>query len=215
MSEHLIVSIGSDYCENPAESDCNWRLISYSRRHATFEHPDKLFNVTRENGWLVLNPRELGLRRRLDVGLAFHLSYYEHGLCSWFRKGNGRPGTNCRFDGVTYAGLLVFEHGPAAIGSKTYAERAADADGFLEQYTDWCNGNGLSVDVRTNTGEYVDGSCGGYYGSDYKTAVNDAVGVVSDLIAQGMPWTVSPESLYKYELNAALRKLSPTQEYKA
>ncbi|MFN9287158.1 MAG: hypothetical protein ACK6EB_03745 [Planctomyces sp.] len=215
MSEHLIVSIDSDYCENPAESECNWRLISYGTRHVAFEHPDTLFRVTRENGWLEFNPRDPGLRRRLDVGLAFHLSYYEHGLCSWFRKGCGGPGTNCRFDGVVHAGLLVFEHGPSAIGAKTYAERAADADRFLKQYTDWCNGNGLSFTVRTNTGDYVDGGCGGYYGSDYETVVNHAVGAVSDLITQGMPWTVSPESLHEYGLNTALRKLFPTQEYKA
>jgi len=213
MTEHLIVRIDSDHCENPAEFDGNWRLISYCSRHTAFEHPDKLFNVTREYGWLVFNPRDLGLRRRLEVGLAFHLSYYEHGLCSWFRKGNGGPGTDCRFDGVTHAGLLVFEHGSKAIGAKTYAERAADADRFLACYTDWCNGNGLSVDVRTSSGEHVDGCCGGYYGCEYKTVVEDAVNAVSDLITQGMPWTVPSESLHEYDLRAALRKLFPTQEY--
>jgi hypothetical protein len=215
MSEHLIVSIDSDYCENPAESGCNWRLISYNTRHVTFEHPDTLFRVSRENGWLVFNPRDPGLRRRLDVGLAFHLSYYEHGLCSWFRKGCGGPGTNCRFDGVVPAGLLVFEHGPSAIGAKTYAERAADADKFLQCYTDWCNGNGLSVNVRTSEGDQVDGCCGGYYGSEYKTVIADTVSAVSDLIAQGMRWEVTKDSLHEYGLNTALRKLFPTQEYKA
>lgn len=210
--EHLIISINNDECTNPAECGASWRPVSYSHRHRNFTHPDKLFKVVRENGWLVFHPLDIGLRRRLEVGLAFHLSYYEHGLCSWFRKGNGGPGTDCRFDGVTHAGLLVFEHGPAAMGAKTYDERAADADKFLQCYTDWCNGHGLSINVRTSEGDQVDGCCGGYYGSEYKTVIADTVSAVSDLIAQGMRWEVTKDSLHEYELRAALRNLFPTQE---
>lgn len=210
MTDHVIVSISPDECPDPREGDCNWRLVSFCQRHTAFEHPDRLFNVRKEDGVWNFYPRDLVLRRRLDVGLAHMLSYFEHGNCVWFRKGHGLPGTDCRFDGVRHAGLLVWEHGPDAMGAKTYEDRGKDADAFLKCYTDWCNGHGLSVDARTSTGEYLD-SCGGYYGSDSDHVVSEATAVV---VGSELPWVVSEESLCRDELVRALRSKLPALEYK-
>lgn len=205
--------IEPDYCPDPTEDDMGWKLVSFSQNHSLFQHPDKLFRVTRKHGSLVFTARNISLRRRLDVGLAFMLSYYEHGECKWFRKGCGGPGTNCPWDGVVHAGVLIWEHGPAEIGAKTYEDRAKGADTFLRCYTDWWNGHGLSWSAVGDDNETQLDSCGGYYDSDVDYLIQDMVTSARGDLGQGDTWEIHPESAYEYKVIKAFRDAMPELEH--
>jgi len=161
-----------DSPECPADFDGQWKVYSFSNRHKSYRNPDDFFTVKHDkHGDRVIIPRSPGLRRKLDVGLAFVLSYYEHGLCSWSRAGHG---PQCRWDNTPFAGLLVWEHKAKDMGAKTYEDRAKDADAFLEMYTNWCNGSvyGFSVEEEVtldcgHTERRDLDSCFGFYDAKY------------------------------------------------
>lgn len=148
--------------DNPSEEgDGQWTLYSFNRNHSSFKHPEELgLGALNEQGNpTVKNP---GLRRKLDVGLAFVLSYFEHGGCIWSLKG---AGPQCRWDTVQVAGLLVWENKPSDMGPKDFEGRRKDAAEFLKTYTAWCNGECYCYMVEDESGETVD-SCGGFIGPD-------------------------------------------------
>lgn len=148
---------------NPSTDwDGTWTLYSFNRRHINYADPSRFF----PNG----HPT-IGLRRRMNVGLAFPLSYTEHGNCQWFRGGDERSGRRGDYDSdtVRYAGLLVWENPPEDMGSRTLAERQRDADAFLETYTAWANGNGYGFRVEDvgPDGERTEiDSIFGFFGND-------------------------------------------------
>ena len=153
----LIIRIErDDDCPNPmTDCDGQWTLHSFSRRHYNFKDPDEL--------GLGTNP---GLRRKMQVGLAFVLSYYEHGNSLWMLKDGRTPaGVEFQWDGTRVAGLLIWDHKPGDMGAKSYEDRAKDAQGFLDEYNEWCNGNCYGYSIETEDGEHVD-SCWGFIGSD-------------------------------------------------
>lgn len=118
-----------DNPENPCELG-GWKVYSFNRRHVNCRNREDFF---------VDGKPTIGFRRKLGVGLAFGLNYYEHGLCAWYRH---------RWDVVDSGGVLVWENKPKYIGAKTYEDRAKDADSFLEMYTKWCNGEVYGFDVK-------------------------------------------------------------------
>lgn len=133
--------------ENPSELGDNWKLHSFSSRHINYTPPEKLrLRLTSRNTEPVV--RCVGLRRKLDVGLAFWVSYYQHGDCAWFLLGNNPPGTEMVWDGVRFAGLLVWPHSPESLGVTTRTERAAAAADFLRHYTAWCNNALMEFSIR-------------------------------------------------------------------
>ena len=143
--------------------DGQWTLHSFSRRHYNFKEPDELGFNNRDGEVVVKNP---GLRRKMQVGLAFVLSYYEHGNSLWMLQNGSKPaGVEFQWDGTRVAGLLVWGHKPGDMGAKSYEDRAKDAQGFLDEYNEWCNGNCYGYDIETEDGEHVD-SCWGFIGSD-------------------------------------------------
>lgn len=158
----MILRVNNDPdLENPCDTD-GWRLYSFSDRHNSYKHPEKLGLAMRlgEDGKPVV--RNPGLRRKLETGLAFWLSYYEHGRCLWMLYGEERPGVEFRWDGTRIAGLLVWEEPPKNLGLKTYEERASSARLFLENYTSWCNGEGVCFSLEDEAGEIIDSCCGLY-----------------------------------------------------
>ena len=169
-----ILTIGYDSdVERPDSGYDGWRPVSFSCRHSNFEHPDRYRLQRREN---------IGLRRKLQVGLAFWLSYYEHSLCKWSLRGEG---PQCPWDSVTMAGILIWTGKPAGIGAKTYADRATDARHFLEQYTDWCNGNCYWFSLDDTDGKLLD-CCGGFIGTDQLAeAINDVLKDSDRVIVEG------------------------------
>lgn len=138
--------------ENPTSWCQEWRIVSFNSRHCNFEHPDNYMPVS------------IGLRRKLEVGTAFFLSYYEHGLCRWSLSGEG---STCPWDSVGTAGIMLYDN-PGNMGAKDYEGRAKDARGFLETYTPWCNGDVWGYIIEDADGETLD-SCWGYCGMDDAT----------------------------------------------
>lgn len=164
----LIVHLDYDPdCDCPADSDCAWKLYSFNPRHSSYKHPQDLElgrQAVKDGPPQVLNP---GLRKKLQVGLAHFLSYYEHGDCLWFRKDGLVPfGADCPWDCAGLAGLLVWEHPAKEMGAKSFQDRAKDADGFLKSYTAWANGEAYWYSVEEADGTLLD-SCGGFLDVPY------------------------------------------------
>lgn len=140
--------------------DGQWTLHQFSNRHAHYTDPDSFGLTKGDDGKLVVGDKEL--RKKLRRGLAFFVSYYEHGRCHWSIRGTG---PQCRWDSVGLAGVIVWEHDPSDLGAKTIKAREKDAAAFLETYTAWCNGDvfGFTVDDPEDD---IHDSCGGFYGND-------------------------------------------------
>lgn len=147
--------------ETPDSGYDGWKLISFGRRHINYEDPDTyIARANRNEGIVVKNP---GLRTKLRVGLAFFLSYYEHGEGAWSIIGEG---TQDRWDTAYLAGLLVWTGKPGDIGAKTLEDRAKDARSFLNEYNEWANGHTYYFVLETPEGENVE-SLGGFIGLDH------------------------------------------------
>ena len=147
--------------ECPADADGTWKLYSFNRRHSTFSEPSELGlgNLGADGTPVVHDP---DLREKLNTGLAFWLSYFEHGSCLWFLRGDlPPPGVEFQWDGRRLAGLLVWEHAESEIGAKTQEDRREDARVFLKEYTAWCNGDVFCYTIEDESGSLVDG-CGGF-----------------------------------------------------
>ncbi|HTU23410.1 MAG TPA: hypothetical protein VMG10_35570 [Gemmataceae bacterium] len=174
------LTIGYDHdLERPDSGYDGWKPISFNRRHSNFEHPDR---------YRLNEPENIGLRRRLAVGLAFWLSYYEHGLCRWSLRGEG---PQCRWDSVDIAGLLLWTGKPAALGAKSHENRAQDARHFLEEYTDWCNGNCYWFSLEDDH-KLLD-ACGGVIGAEQLSeAINEALEETDPVMVQGEAADLAP-----------------------
>ena len=151
--------------EDPHGDDGQWTLYGFNPNKLHYAHPDD-HGITREG-----TSDDEEIQKKLDEGLAFIVSYYEHGDCVWFVKGQGAPGSDCPWDGVTVAGVLIWEHDADDMGAKTYEERGKDAAAFLAIYTNWCNGHVYGFMLESPEGaaqcaEPVD-SCFGFYELDY------------------------------------------------
>lgn len=124
---NLTITINhEDDCPSPEEGDCNWKMISFINRHASHQDAEQYIKPN------------IGLRRKLEVGLAFYLDYHEHGNCVWCVSGHHHRD---QWDSSPGAGIMIFQGKPGDMGAKTLEDRRKDADAFCEMYTDWCNGN--------------------------------------------------------------------------
>ena len=155
----ITLTLGYDQdTEDPSEYG-GWKLYSFSRRHSNFQDPDNFF--IESNDGLIPN---IGIRRKLACGTAYILSYYEHGQCSWSLQGEG---SSCPWDSQYMAGILVWEDNVKEL-QKGYDEREKSARCFLEEYTNWCNGQCFWYSIeRTDAVENMDDSCGGFIGSEW------------------------------------------------
>lgn len=158
----LVVKILHDSdIESPHEWDSQWRLYSFNTDHVDYRNPNEFDSEE--------------IAEKMKVGLAFWLSYYEHGNCLWMRADGPMPaGVEFDWDGVRQAGLVVWEHSADDIGGKTVEDRAKDADCFLGVYNDCANGNGYGYSIENveecpHCGQDIsenEDSCFGFYGSD-------------------------------------------------
>src|SRR6185437_5228951 len=129
MANKTIHSNHDDSPECPMDAyDGQWRLYSFRRDSIHRENPERFFPNGKPN---------IGLRRKMQVGLAFLLDYFEHSLGRYDIAGTG---PNDQWDTSHNAGLLVWEHKPGDMGAKTYEARQKDAEAFLETYNNWMNG---------------------------------------------------------------------------
>jgi hypothetical protein len=177
-AHYLSLNIGYDQdAECPSDNrDSTWRVVSFSSRHSKYENPDNyLTPVYDERGrFQYADPNNIGLRRKIQCGTAFILSYYEHGQGQWSIKGEG---TQCRWDTADVAGIAFFDSDPSEISranglpmSEKYNARAADLRGFLEEYNNWANGYvygySFSYDGDDPDNDETD-SCWGFYDPKY------------------------------------------------
>lgn len=150
---------------DPKEYEDQWRVYSFSTKHSNFKHPIKEFGLGPDGSC-----SDPVLREKLDSGLAFLLSYFEHGACSWFLYQQWPCGTEIdkRWDGVELAGLAVWDSDEDHLGAKSYEDRAKDLAELLKAYTCWCNGEcyGYSLDELDGSEEETleIESCFGYFG---------------------------------------------------
>lgn len=161
--------------ENPLD-ESEWEVFSFGTRHYNFKSPDE-FGLSL-NSYGEVETDQVGLRRKIECDTAFVLGYYEHGLCSWFLKGCGGPGTECRWDGRQVAGILIWT-GKASDLGKNEEERRKHAASTIEAYTQWCNGDIHQFTIYDENDEVVD-SCCGLFGYDY--AEQEAREAMKDLL---------------------------------
>jgi hypothetical protein len=162
MSRNLTLEINHDHdTDQPDSGYEGWRLVSFSKKHSNHEDHDKYVKAfdlrTRE-----VTPASVGLAKKLNVGLAFFLSYYEHGqgACSLIGEG-----TQDHWDSAYLAGILVWTGKPGDIGAKTLEDRAEDARSFLEDFNAWANGETYWFRLTDENGEEIE-SIGGLNGDE-------------------------------------------------
>lgn len=149
-----------------------WRLYSFSNRHRSHKDREEFFPDGKPT---------IGLRSKLRHNLAFVLDYYEHGNCTWSRSGHG---PQCQWDNSRGAGILVFEGQPRDIKPE---KRIESADGFLEIYTDWCNGTCYWINVKTDDGDLDENTDTIGY-DDLDDIINDMIsgrGVDEEVVIEG------------------------------
>jgi hypothetical protein len=123
-----------------SEIFCGWEVYSFSHRHVNYKHPDEFgLYYDRENR--SLETTNIGLRRKLDVGLAFLLSYFEHGVGAWGRQGVFSHLPDAMWDCARFAGIALWVEKAKDCPAKTYSERAKLLDEYLENFTAVWNGD--------------------------------------------------------------------------
>ena len=70
------------------------------------------------------------LRKRFGDDIIF-LGYYQHTGCVWFVEGEGGPGTECRWDGVQFAGVWVPSRAQRCKATKISKRSDTDRDEYL------------------------------------------------------------------------------------
>ena len=141
MSQKIITLHHDDDPECPSLWG-GWKLISFNRNHINYQNPNNF------------SPPSIGLRRQLQTGTCFTLSYSEHGCCQWTANNYGHIPKN-GWDNVGLAGMLVWQ-GEVKDLPKTYEEREGWADSFCESYTSWANGDVYGFEIE----EWVTMPCG-------------------------------------------------------
>ena len=153
MGRNLSLEINHDpHVDVPDSGYDGWRLVSFGRKHNNYEDPAKYVKAF-DRRHQEVTPANIGLNRKLNVGLAFWLSYYEHGQGAWSLIGEG---TQCPWDTAYLAGILIWTGKPGDIGAKTLEDRAEDARGFLESFNDWANGNCYWFGLTDENGEEIE-----------------------------------------------------------
>lgn len=139
------------------EYDQAWTFVSFSRRDSAYKDPCQYIQGRNQYGEVI--PANIGIQRKLQVGTAFLLSNYSHGLTNWYLK--GEDPMKCRWDSTDVAGILLWEHDPKLL-PKTYEEREKFARAIVEEYTKWANGETYWYCLDRED-EQIE-SCGGFIG---------------------------------------------------
>jgi hypothetical protein len=182
MPRNLTLTINTDHdTECPDASYDGWKLVSFGRKHASYEDPAKYVKAfdrrTRE-----VTPANIGLAKKLKVGLVFFLSYYEHGQGAWSLIGEG---TQCPWDTAYLAGLLVWTGKPGDIGAKTLEDRAEDARNFLESYNAWANGHCYWYRLTNENGEEIE-RIGGFIADEaLSEAISESLNAGDNVMVEG------------------------------
>lgn len=184
--ERILVITVDTYSMNESPSDWGgWKVHSFRRGCADPESLGLSLELG-DDGFPIIEDADL--KAKFDKGLAFFLSYSEHGNCSWDLNRTGRLPHD--FDRASIGGLVTWESTEDDIGAKTVEDRAKDAAKFLEVYTMWCNGESYEYAIEgfhkcgecghDKDGEDLESSCA-LIGSDHvQDALNEAVAGLGD-----------------------------------
>jgi hypothetical protein len=199
MDDVKVVTLRIQYdstCDNPLEScDGMWTLHTFEGGWYG-KGPTDFFTDrggAHDYKWI---PNTLDLFFKLRKGLAFMVGGYFHA---------GSSGTSAcvqDFDPTDkIAGLLVWEHPESDMGAKTYEERKKDAEGTLDEYERWANGECFGFIF--NEGEKDEDSCWGFVGGEYI-----AEAVAEDYLTEERPLrVVLVDDLTESVMGRALDKL--------
>lgn len=165
MSKYHVTVQHDPDTEDPSNNgdDGRWKIYSFCKRHVNFKDPEE-FLIDQDTETV-----KAEIQAKLESGLAFFLSYYEHGLCMWSLAGTG---PQCQWDSVSKAGIAIWEEPEENNGAKTYDDRAKDCKVELEEYTDWCNGNCYYYRITTKKGKEI-GSSGSIIGDYIADAIRE------------------------------------------
>ena len=149
-------------CESPLCGQNN-TLVSFCSKHTAYKHPSEIGfdsdqNPTKE------------MQSLLDNNLAFKLSFHSHGSSYWFLQGHGNSGSNCPFDTVSFAGVLILNE--PDYSTLSLEQRFEAAKSILEEYNQWSNGGCYAYEIYdVKTCEHC--SC------DEKTQIDSCYGFFS------------------------------------
>lgn len=184
MADTVILELYNDLDgENPCEPGEAWNVYSFNSRLTSYKHPD---HFRTEGGQL-----RMWLRNKLRVGLAFPLSYYEHGDGMFSLRGEG---PQCQFDSVGFAGFLIWEGKPTDMGHRTREERADYARRFLEGYNAWANGHVYGFVLEGEDGTEIHGS--GNYTDD-----KEMFAEISSVLEDGQTVKVKGDAMWLLDYN--------------
>jgi hypothetical protein len=138
--------------EDPT-SEGGYAVYSFNRKHRSFKSPDEVGLGPRDDAGNVTVEDE-DLKAKFEAGLAYILSYSEHGLCRW-SIGEGVSD----WDSTAVAGVMVLDSD--YIEHMDAAERRARAELLAEEYTAWSNGEVYEVKFLVNGEEDESGT---FYG---------------------------------------------------
>jgi hypothetical protein len=183
----ITVDTYSMHGESPNEWG-GWKVQSFNRRHSDSVDPENIGLALElgEDGFPIIEDADL--KAKFEKGLAFFLTYFEHGNCDWKLNRTGKLPFD--FDRTSIAGIVTWESDESDIGATDIEGRAKDAEGFLETYTMWCNGETYEYTIEgfkkcsecghDKDGEDLESSCA-LIGSDHVAdALNDAVAGLDD-----------------------------------
>lgn len=165
-----------------------WKVTSFNHRHSHFEEPESLGLSLElgDDGFPIIEDEDL--KAKFEKGLAFFLSYYEHGNCDWKLNRTGRLPHD--FDRASIGGIVTWESTEDDIGAKTVEDRAKDAANFLEVYTMWSNGETYEYAIDgfqtcTECGhdkdeEDLESSCAMIGSEHIESSLNEAVANLDD-----------------------------------
>lgn len=208
MAKRVVILDRDADIDHPSSDAPGWALRSFSAKHCNYAHPETLgLSLSIDPLTKLPHVTDRELAGQLRTGLAYFLSYYEHGSSLWFRYATTPPaGVEFTWDGVRVAGLLTWDGDEAAWLRTTLEQRAESADMFLRCYTSWANGDGLTYAIEDEDGTVLD-ACGGYYGCEEEYMLS---GIVPQLI--GHVFEVRGTAS---ELETVLRRLLPAQRKKS
>lgn len=135
-----------------------WKVYSFLPRHRYYRPPAD-FGISGDA--LTLQVLDRDIRHKLSAGLAFLLSFHEHGQCEW-RLCRRNPERSL----AAVDGIILWERPPQELERPMYAQRQDAARQFLETYTAWCNGAVDSFRVEKPNGQLCDSGFG-FYELDY------------------------------------------------
>lgn len=145
-----VVKLHNDF---DSESPCDWGNFDVKIFNSGFR--GDLDNAEREDFYDENDNLTIGMRSKLRAGTAFPVGV---------RHYSGTDGGYYSVTDIDNAdGFILFDK--AYVKGESYERRKGYAEGDLETYQQWCNGEVYWCEITTADGREID-TCGGIYGTE-------------------------------------------------